>query len=119
MENLIVNLRPRALCHAEAHSDLYAFNRLNPHDRRGELTIELSVPRHMTTKTGRTAGRDNLNDSAERVAALPCLIDRSYDSGFGGSIGYANRRVFGNPLNIRIVRRRREVDVNASQHRDM
>ncbi len=59
----------------EAVADLDAFHGLDPHQRGGEPCVETLVARRVRAQAGRNAARPHLDDAADRVALLPCLVD--------------------------------------------
>jgi hypothetical protein len=55
-----------------------------------EAAVELAVPVHVAAEPGRKPGRHDLDDAAERVAALLAVVDRRDDLPLGVRVGDAH-----------------------------
>ena len=78
-QDLVVRLGPALRCKCEPFADLHSFDRLGPHQRRGEACVETLVLRRIGTKSGWYAARAYFDHTADgvpiRTGVVHLLLD--------------------------------------------
>src|SRR5262249_13292775 len=99
-ENLVMDAGARTTRRLESHAELAALDRLDRAEGLRKAAVEPPVPLHIRAETDGTAERDDLEDTAERVAFALGVVDSGDHRGLGGGVGAADFRALGAPRQL-------------------
>src|SRR5207237_1565355 len=79
-QDLVVRVRAALSRQLESLADLYALDRLRPHQRERQPRIEPFLLRRVRAETRWAAARAHLDNATDRIALCACLVHAPFEA---------------------------------------
>src|SRR5271170_6902107 len=117
--DFVVQFGPANPARGESQPELDALGGLQAEQREREAAVEFAIPLHVTAEADRQSGRDDLDDTAERVAGFFARVDFRDNFAFSIRVSDAHLRRFGDAAQLRNAQLRMRLRLGRADARDV
>src|SRR5271170_1926015 len=117
--DFVVQFGPANPARGKSQPELDALGGLQAEQREREAAVEFAIPLHVTAEADRQSGRDDLDDTAERVAGFFARVDFRDNFAFSIRVSDAHLRRFGDAAQLRNAQLRMRLRLGRADARDV